>query len=75
MINLWKCIKYPTKSKLVKIAMENWKVEQASGEKTFAQVKIQRGIFQRDSLLPPLFVIAMMQLNYVFRKCTERFKF
>ena len=41
-------------------AMENWKVEWVVGDKTQEEVKIQRRIFQGDSLLPLLFVIAMI---------------
>ena len=33
-------------------AMENWKVKLAAGGQTRAEVKIQRCIFQGDSLLP-----------------------
>ena len=56
-------------------AMENWKVELTSGEQTLARVKIKRGIFQRDSLLPLVFIIVMMLLNYVLRECAEGYKF
>ena len=35
--------------------METWKVELTAGGKTLAEVKIQRGIFQGDALLPLLF--------------------
>ena len=36
--------------------------------KTLAEVKIQRGIFQVDSLSPLLFVIAMMSLSYTITR-------
>ena len=55
--------------------MKNWKVELTAGDKTLAEVKILRGIFQGDVLLPLLFVIAMMSFNYMLRKCTESYKF
>ena len=48
---------------LITKAMENWKVELT------AEVKIQKGIFQGDSLLPLSFIIEMIPLNYVLRKC------
>ena len=43
-------------------------------EKTLAEVKIQRGIFQRDALSPLLLEIAMMPLNHILRKCTAGYK-
>ena len=45
-------------------AMENWKVGLTVGLKTLAKVKIQRSIFQGDSLLPLICVIEMMSLSY-----------
>ena len=39
------------------------------GGKSFAEEKIQRGIFQGDALLPLLFIIAMIPLNNKFGKC------
>ena len=61
--------------KMYKIADEeetikNWRVKLTAGGKSLAEVKIQRGIFQRDVLSPLLFVIVMMLLNYILRKCT-----
>ena len=44
--------------------MENWRVKSILGGQTLAEVKIQRGIFQRDSFSPLLFVIARMPLNH-----------
>ena len=38
-------------------------------------MKIQRGIFQGDLFSPLVFVIAMMPLNYILRKCTGDNKF
>ena len=49
-------------------AMENWRLELIAVSQTIAEVKIQRDIFQK--VLPLLFVIAMMTLNHVLRKCT-----
>ena len=46
--------------------MKNWRVELTAGGKSFAEVKIQRGIIQGNALV---FVIAM-----IFRKCTAGYK-
>ena len=51
-------------------AMKNWKVEITAGGKNLAEVNIQRGVFQRDALLPLLFVMVMMPLTYIHWKCT-----
>ena len=40
-----------------------------SMRKTLVKVKIQRSIFQGNALLPLLFVIAMIPLTYILRKC------
>ena len=56
-------------------AMENCKVESAAGGLTLAGVKILRGIFKRNSLLPLLFDITMMLLNYILKKSTGGNKF
>ena len=36
-------------------------------------MKIQRGIFQGDALSPLLFVIGMMPLNHILRKCRDEY--
>ena len=61
--------------RLISKAMENWRVDLTAGGQTLAEAKIQRGIFQKDSLLPRQFKIRMMPLNYIFRKCTGAYKF
>ena len=48
--------------------MKTWKVELTAG------TEVQRGIFQRDALSPLLFIIAMMPLNCMLRKCTAEYK-
>ena len=55
--------------------MQNWKAELIAERTTLAEVKIQRSIFQGDTLSPLLFVIAKMSLNYILRKCTGSCKF
>ena len=39
-------------------------------KKNLAEVKIQRSIFLRDALSPLLFLLAMIPLNHILRKCT-----
>ena len=50
------------------------RVELTAGGKRLAEAKIQRGIFQKDALLPLLFIIALMTLNHILRKCTSGYK-
>ena len=54
--------------------MQTCRVELTAGGKSLAEVKIQRGIYQGDALLPLLFVTAMMPLNHILRKCTAGYK-
>ena len=54
--------------KFIKNTMESWRVELTAGRKSLAESKIQRGIFQGDTLSPLLFVFVMIQLNHVLRK-------
>ena len=54
--------------------MKNWKVEITARGKSLTELKIQRGIFQRDALSPLLFVIAIMPLNHILRRCTGGYK-
>ena len=60
--------------KLHRKTMKNWRVELTARGKSLAETKIQRGIFQGDALSPLLFIIAMMPLNDIFRKCTPGYK-
>ena len=58
----------------IKKTMETWR-EELTGGKILAEVKIQRGKFQGQKLLPLLlFVIAMMSLNHILRNCTAEHK-
>ena len=54
--------------------MKTWRVELTAGGRSVAETKIQRGIFQGDALSPLLFIIAMMPLNHILRKCTTGYK-
>ena len=58
----------------IKKTMETWRVELTGGGRNLAEAKIQRGIFQGDVLSPLLFIIAMMSLNHILRKCTAGYK-
>ena len=50
--------------------MKNRREELAAEGESLTKVKIQKGIFPGDALLPLLSLIAMMPLNYIIRKCT-----
>ena len=54
--------------------MKTWIVELTAGGRSLAKAKIQRGIFQGDALSPLLFIIAIMPLNHILRKCTAGYK-
>ena len=54
--------------------MKTWRVELTAGGKSLVEAKIQRGIFQGDAFSPLLFIIAMMPLNHILRKCTTGYK-
>ena len=54
--------------------MKTWRVELTAGGRKLAEAKIQRGIFQGDALSPLLFIIAMISLNRILRKCTAGYK-
>ena len=49
--------------------MKDFKVELTTRGKSFREGKIQRGIFQGGALSLLLFVIAMMLLSHILRKC------
>ena len=53
--------------------MKTWRVEEEEGRR-LAEVKIQRGVFKGDALGLSLFIIAMMPLNHILRKCTAGYK-
>ena len=50
--------------------MHTLRAELTAGEKSLAEVKIQRDLFQGVAQSPLLFMIAMMLLNHILRKCT-----
>ena len=56
----------------IKKTMKTWGVELREGGRSLAEAKAQRGIFQEDALSPLLFIIAMMPLDHILRKCNCR---
>ena len=58
----------------IKETMETRRVEFTAGGRSFAETNTQRGIFRRDALLLLLFIIIMMTMNHILRKCTDRYK-
>ena len=54
--------------------MKTRRVELTAGGRSSAEAKIQRGIFQGDAQSPLLFIIAVMPLNHILRKCTAGYK-
>ena len=60
--------------KFIEDTMKNWRVDLTAGGKSLTKGKMQRDIFQGDSLSPSLFVIAMIPLNHMIRKCTGGYK-
>ena len=54
--------------------MQTWRVELTAGGRSLAETNIQRRIFQGDALSPLLFIISMMPLNHILRKCTAGYK-
>ena len=60
--------------KFIECTMENWRVKLTARGKSLAEVKIKIGIFQGDGQSLLLFVISMMPLNHILRKCTGGYK-
>ena len=54
--------------------MKTRRVELTAGRRSLAEAKIQRDIFQEDALSPLLFIIAMVPLNHILRKCAAEYK-
>ena len=54
--------------------MKTWRLELTGGGSRLAEAKIQRGIFHVDALSPLQFIIAMMPLKHMLRKCTAGYE-
>ena len=54
--------------------MKIWRVELTAGGRSFAETKIQRGIFRGDALSPLLLIIARIPLNHILRKSSSGYK-
>ena len=59
---------------LIEKTMKTWRVELTAGSIGLAEANILRDIFQGDALSPLLFIIAMIPLNHILRKCTAGYK-
>ena len=58
----------------IKKTMKKWRVELTAGGRILAEAKIQRGTFQGHPLSPLAFIIVMMPLPYILRKCTAGYR-
>ena len=56
-------------------SMGKWKVMLCSGDFELGEVEIKRGIFQRDSLSPLVFVLALTPLSLILRKAKAAYEF
>ena len=56
-------------------SMNGWKTERISNGQSLGNVEIKRGIFQGDSLSPLLFVITMIPLTVILRKCEAGYSY
>ena len=59
----------------IKEVMKNCKVEFTAGGTTLPEVHVKGGIFLADAFSQIPFVIEIMPLNYIFKKCTKNSKF
>ena len=55
--------------------MEKWKVMLYAGNSELEEVNIKRGIFQRDSLCPLVFVLASIPLSLILKKAKAASEF
>ena len=55
--------------------MQKWKVMLCSGNSELGEVEIKRDIFQRYSLSPLVFVLALIPLSLILRKMKAAYEF
>ena len=55
--------------------MNGWKTELISNRQSLGNVDIKRDVFQGDSLSPLLFVITMIPLILILRKCEAGYSY
>ena len=56
-------------------SMEKWRVMLCAGNSDLGEVDIKRGIFQRDSLSPLVFILALIPLSLILRKAKAAYEF
>ena len=56
-------------------SMEKWRVMLCAENSELGEVDIKQGIFQRDSLSPLVFVLALIQLSLILRKAKAAYEF
>ena len=54
--------------------MKTWRIDLTAGGRSLSEAKIPIGIFQGDVLSSLLFIIAMIPLDHILRKCTAGYK-
>ena len=60
---------------LLENSMMSWQTELTSNGQTLGTVSIKRCIFQGDSLSPLLFVVTMIPLTLILRKCEASYQY
>ena len=64
--------KYKISYEFINVIEKNLKTSRealTAAGRSIAEAKIQRGIYQGDALSPLLFIIVIIPLNHIFRKC------
>ena len=56
-------------------SMEKWRVMLCVGNSELGEVDIKRGIFQRDSSSPLVFILALTPLSLILKKAKATYEF